>query len=262
MKKRFFSKGWCRFSYDPNLAEWVNQSLSAARSAVKIPENAHWLRCGKTWFAGVNTLHNDSNGAVENGPRLTGVALDFIRRALGKSEIAWDHGQLSVCYPGYPRPMESESEAAFQYRLRRDAAHVDGLLPEGRSRCRHLREHHAFILGIPMVDYHPDAAPFVIWERSHELVREGFHIRLEGIPPEQWGDIDLTDLYHHTRRKIFSRCKRVEVVAKPGEAYLVHRLALHGMAPWRAPATVSPDGRLICYFRPQLEGPLNWLTDV
>jgi hypothetical protein len=258
---QFLKNGWCRFSYDPDLAHWVRQTLPEARRAARAPEHAHWLRCGGTWFVGVNALANDALGAVGNGPPLRGAALDFIRNDLGMKEFTWDHAQLSVCYPGYPRPMASESDAAFLYRRDRDAAHVDGLLPEGLARRRHLREHHGFILGIPMVDTNPDASPFVIWEGSHHIMRESFRARLDGIPPEQWRDTDLTDIYHATRRRIFDTCRRIEVVAQPGEAYLAHRLALHGMAPWRAPSTGFPDGRMVCYFRPEIGGPLNWLTD-
>ncbi len=260
-KNQFLKNGWCRFSFDADLAHWVKQSLPAARRAVRAPRHAHWLRCGGTWFAGVNALANDTQGVVDNGPRLQGVALDFIRHTLGMNEFAWDHAQVSVCYPGYPRPQKAESNAAFLYRRDRDAAHVDGLLAEGPARRRHLREHHGFILGIPMVNTNPNASPFAIWEGSHHIIRESFRARFDGIAPEQWGDIDLTDIYHAARRRIFNTCRRLEVAAQPGEAYLVHRFALHGMAPWRAPLTGFPDGRMVCYFRPEIGGPLNWLTD-
>ena len=33
--------------------------------------------------------------------------------------------------------------------------------------------------------------------------------------------------------------------AKPGEAYLAHRLSLHGIAPWGESATASSGGRMI-----------------
>ena len=258
--KIFFETGWYHFPYDPVLADWINQTLPAAFKAVRDPDNAHWLRCGGTWFAGVNALPNNAQGSVGNGPSLSGRALDFIKEVLGLSDIHWDRAQLSVCYPGYPQPMASESDKAFRYRRERDAAHVDGLLPEGPDRRRHLREYHSFLLGIPMLESSPDASPFVIWKGSHEIVRETFTTCFQGLPPERWGDKDITAVYHQTRRRIFNDCQRVEVWAKPGEAYLAHRLSLHGIAPWGTSATASSGGRMICYFRPQVWGPSQWLA--
>ena len=256
----FFNKSWCRFSYDPALAEWVERSISIARKAVRTADMDRWLRCGGTWFVGVNALPNDAHGAVEAGLPLSGSAFNFIRETLGLTGFAWDQAQLSICYPGYPRRGETESEANFRYRRDRAAAHVDGLLPEGPDRRRHLREYHGFLLGIPMVETSPDASPFVVWEGSHEIVRETFAACFDALPPQQWGEQDITDAYHDLRRGIFKQCPRVELWAKPGEAYLVHRLSLHGMAPWGKNATAPSDGRMICYFRPEIGGPREWLT--
>ncbi len=257
----FFERGWCCFPYDPSLADWVARTLPAARSAVAAPQNASWLRYQGTWFAGVNALESNEAGAVDTGPQLTGKAVDFIHETLGLKGLAWDRGQVSVCYPGYPRPMSSESDAAFRYRLNRDAAHVDGLRAEGPGRRRHVREHHGFILGIPMVETSPDASPFVVWEGSHECMRATFGALFAGIAPEAWGDIDATEAYKAARREVFASCKRVEVAARPGEAYLVHRLALHGFAPWGSSATAGPDGRMVVYFRPAIGDARRWLND-
>ena len=165
----FHDKGWCRFEYDDALAGWVQHALPLARAAVSAKANAQWLRCGGTWFAGVNVLPNNPAGEVGNSGPLLGSAVEFIREALGLDEFAWDNAQISVCYPGYPQPMPQEPPAAFRYRRDRDAAHVDGLLPEGPQRRRHLREHHAFILGLPLVEFDAGACPFVIWEGSQEI---------------------------------------------------------------------------------------------
>ena len=223
--------------------------------------NTQWLRCGGTWFAGVNVLPNNDQGRVNAGQRLGGIAVDFVREQLGIREFNWDKGQVSVCYPGYPQPMPEEKPAAFRYRCDRDAAHVDGLLPIGERRRRYLREHHGFILGIPMVDFSPDACPFVVWEGAHECVRNAFAERFEDLPPEHWSDEDVTEVYHQTRRDIFENCPRVEITARPGEAFVVHRLMLHGVARWHPRASAGKDGRMICYFRPEYGGPASWLTD-
>jgi len=256
----YLEKGWLRFACDPELLAWVNGALPAARKSVVAEQNARWLHCGGTWFVGVNALPNDVTGAVDDSGPLRGAAVDFCRDAAGVSRFEWDRAQVSVCYPRYPQPMEGESAAAFRYRRERDAAHLDGLLPEGGDRRRHLREHHAFILGIPMLEFSPDASPFVIWEGSHEIIRAAISERLGAVPPERWGDEDVTQAYHRIRRTIFETCKRVEIFAKPGEAFVAHRLSLHGVAPWGDAATAGKDGRMICYFRPLLANPVEWLN--
>lgn len=255
----FLENGWCRFAADPALAEWVRRTLAAARAAVRAPENAEWLRCGGTWFAGVNVLPNDRFGAVPEGPRLAGAAVDFIHEDLGLAGFSWDRGQVSVCYPGYPEPMASETSAAFEYRRKCDAAHIDGLRRIGPDSRRFLREHHGFILGIPMSDSQNGASPLVVWQGSHEIARETFRSEFGDAPPETWGDIDITEAYHALRRRIFAHCTRVEVEARPGEAYLIHRLALHGIAPWAQRARAGEDGRMVAYFRPETSGPREWL---
>lgn len=260
----FFKRGWYKFNYDHALAEWVKCALPEARKAVSKQENAQWLRCGGTWFAGVNVLPNEASGALGGGTPLQGVAMEFVRHCLRSSNfattIALDRGQISVCYPGYPQAMESESSAAFRYRRDCDAAHVDGILAEGTAKRRHLREYHSFILGIPLVDFSADASPFVVWDKSHEIIRSAFSARFKCLPTDQWGNEDVTDLYQRTRKNVFATCKRVELAVKPGQAFVVHRLALHGVAPWAQSATAGTDGRMICYFRPELGCPLEWLS--
>jgi hypothetical protein len=265
-KAEFFARGWCRFEFDSDLLKWIESALPVARSAVLEPDNAKWLRCGDTWFAGVNILPNGSDGSVGSGPALGGDAVDFIAQvfglsASGLSGFGWDKAQVSICYPGYPQRMETESEAAFKFRRDRDAAHVDGLLPEGSDRRRFLRECHGFILAIPLLDYDSDASPFVMWEGSHEVVREAFESMFQNRRPDEWSSIDVTDGYHEVRRKIFETCRRAEISAKPGEAYLVHRLALHGVAPWKAEQDSATKERMICYFRPETGDIEPWLKN-
>ncbi|MGF1500341.1 MAG: hypothetical protein ACFBSD_00870 [Paracoccaceae bacterium] len=268
----FFSRSWVRFGHDPVLADWVSAARPLAERLMADPDlRRDWLRCGGTWFAGVNVFPNGPDGAATCAgvPPLAGRAIEFIAETLGYADVGWDRAQISACYPGYPQPSAEESAAAFRFRRDRDAAHVDGLLRD-RDRRRRPGEQHAFILGIPLGDAEPGAAPFVVWEGSHEIMRAAFRARLAGISPEAWAAEDVTEAYHVARRAAFEDCRRIELRARPGEAYLVHRLALHGVAPWRARlgSTGSRSGRpeahgpprVIAYFRPAAGfGPEQWL---
>lgn len=254
----FLSQGWISFPFDRALAEWVKAALPAARRAIAAPENAHWLRYQGTWFAGVNVLENDERGAVAGGPPLHCDATRFIHDELGFWDFAWDRAQVSVCYPGYPKPMEGETEAQFRFRRDRDAAHVDGLIAEKQSRRRHLREPQLFVLGIPLNEERD--SPLTVWEGSHEIMRHAFLTALGHVEPSRWGDVDLTEIYQQARRHCFETCRRVELRARPGECYLLHRLALHGVAPWRESEGTETEGRIIAYFRPNGAFSRSWLT--
>ncbi|MFC0160383.1 hypothetical protein ACFFKB_20800, partial [Mameliella alba] len=169
--------------------------------------------------------------------------------------------QLSITFPGYPRPRAGESEAGFRYRLNRDAAHVDGVLAEGAARRRHIREPHAWILGLPLTEADPGASPLVAWEGSHHVMRDALRAALAGKPPETWADVDVTEAYQAARRTCFETCRRVALPAAPGEALLLHRLTLHGIAPWAEGAQAPPEGRMVAYFRPQVMGGAEaWLA--
>ncbi|MCP4980992.1 MAG: hypothetical protein GY935_10915 [Gammaproteobacteria bacterium] len=207
LAKHFFETGWCRFPHDPQLSAWVDSALTSARATLQDPSQSKWLRYQGTWFAGVNALPNNDQGAVGTSGPLRGEAVDFISSVLGFEGFSWDAAQVSACYPGYPQPMDGESPGRARYRRERDAAHVDGLLPEGPERQRHLREHHGFILGIPMVEFDAHAAPFVLWQGSHEIMREYFATVFTGMPVEQWGEQDITEIYHAARERVFSDCE-------------------------------------------------------
>lgn len=245
----FFRRGWIRFPHDPAIAEWAARARPVADACRTDPAlRARWLRCGGTWFVGVNALPNDSSGAVPDArvPPLGGAPIRFIADVLGFPGIAWDRAQISVCYPGYPQPSPGESNAAFRFRRERDAAHVDGIR-RAEGKRRRLGEAHGFILGVPLTDPPAGAAPLVVWEGSHEIMRRALRERLTDVPPERWLDEDITETYTAARRECFEACRRVVVAARPGEAYLIHRLALHGVAPW----TARDEGeRMVAYFRP------------
>lgn len=258
--RAFFERGWARFPRDAALADWLRYATPAALAVANDPvQRDLWLRHQGTWFAGVNALGNDASGAVAGSGPLRGLAVDFIARELGFDAVDWDAGQVSVVYPGYPERSATESEAAHRFRLNRDAAHVDGLIAEGPEKRRMIREPHGFVLGIPMTETGPDASPMVIWEGSHQVMRRAFREVLTG-PPADWSQVDVTEAYQAARRLCFETCPRVEVHAQPGEAYVFHRLALHGVAPWRAGATAPDAGRVIAYFRPEVSDIASWLN--
>lgn len=245
--------GWARFAHDARLARWAEAAKAAALTRMAEPAHrAEWLQCGGTWFVGVDTLPNDASGAVAGSGPLTGPGYDLARSLYG--DLPLHAGQVSVTWPGYPQPRKGEGEAAFRYRQRRDAAHVDGLLAVGPERIRMLKERHAYILGLPLTEVGEGASPLTVWEGSHEIMRAAFAGALSGIDPAQWGEVDLTEIYKAARRDVFARCRRVALTAAPGEAILVHRLALHGVAPWEDGAEAPPDGRMIAYFRPEFSG--------
>ncbi|MEM1374129.1 MAG: hypothetical protein AAGF78_07095 [Pseudomonadota bacterium] len=253
----FEAAGWMTFG-DDALADWVAAVAPQARDIAAEPgARADWLRHGRTWFAGVNILPNDPTGRVRGGPGISGKALSLAEQISGQP-VSWDRGQLSIVYPGYPKQDEGESDAAHRFRRNRDAAHVDGLLPVGPDRRRKMQEPHGFVLGIPLNDCSDGASPMVVWEGSHEIMRTAFRDALRDVPESDWGDADLTDVYQAARRRCFDECLRVSVHVPPGQGYVVHRLALHGVAPWEKGATAPPEGRMIAYFRPAFTGS-NWI---
>ena len=87
---------------------------------------------------------------------------------------------------------------------------------------------------------------------------EAFQTLFNGSDPKDWNNVDVTEIYQSTRKAVFETCKRVCVHARPGEAYVLHRLVLHGVAPWGTSAIAPPEGRMIAYFRPELEEPSAW----
>ncbi len=248
----FDEKGWIKFPHDPVLTEWIARALPKARQAVSDPANSRWLDCEGTWFVGVDALDNDIEGRVGQSGPLIGKAVDFLTDRYGKLPL--HRAQVSVVYPGYPRPRTGEGEASARYRAKRDAAHVDGLKPSGPERRRKVDEPHAWILGIPLSEATRDAAPLVLWEGSHKILQRAFAQALSGHSQDEMSQIDVTDAYLAARREVFETCPRIELPARPGEAYVLHRHCLHGVAPWAEEASAGADGRMIAYLRPIMTG--------
>jgi hypothetical protein len=204
-------------------------------------------RCGGTWFVGVDALPNTPCGTV--------AGVEFPWDALPIPRVALHRGQLSTLRPGYPQPSAEETPAAFRFRQTRDAAHLDGLLPIGPDRRRMIREPHAWILGLPLTD--TAASPLVVWDGSQQIIAQALRAALAPYPPKDWADVDVTDAYTAARVRVFDTCQRVELPARPGQATLLNRLIVHGVAPWDA-GLGGPD-RIIAYFRPILPSVADWI---
>ena len=242
------ARGWQRIGPHPAIAAWAGAARQAALEHLAASPEP-W-RCGGTWFVGVDALPNASDGRIKG--------TDFPWQALPLDPHPLHRAQLSIIRPGYPQPSPDETPAAFAFRRDRDAAHLDGLLPIGPDKRRMVKEPHAWILGLPLND--TTASPLTVWEGSHEILRAALLRALEPHPPETWGEIDITEAYQAARKEIFATCRRTLLPARPGEATLLHRLTLHGVAAWKPGDTAPPEGRMIAYLRPQLASVQAWLS--
>ncbi len=242
-------RGWQRLGPTAGIKAWADAALPLAQAALAATSDP--LRCGGTWAVGLDLLPNDDTG------RVGGVDLPWADLGLGREPL--HRAQLSTIHPNYPQPSAEESATAYAFRLNRDAAHLDGLLPIGPDRQRMVKEPHAWILGLPL--NLSDASPLVVWEGSHLILQAALREALAPHKPETWGDVDVTQAYTAARRRIFDTCRRIPLQVRPGEATLLHRLTLHGVAPWEAGVTAPPEGRIIAYFRPLMGSVQDWLLN-
>lgn len=229
--------GYAVVPFDPAVAVWA---AAAHDVALQVLEGNGERRHGETWFVGVDALPNDPDGSIDGIP-LAGAWLEFVT-----PPDKWHAAQLSVIFPGYPQQDAEESDAAHRFRKNRDAAHVDGLLPVGREKRRYLLEPHGFIAGFALNEI--SASPLVVWPGSHHIMRAAFEDAFAGLNPAVWSDVDVTEVYQLARRCAFDTCPRVEVPSYPGQAVLLHRHVLHGVAPWHS--MDAEAGRMMAYFRP------------
>lgn len=239
--------GYRRVAAHPALKVWADAARAPAASAVRA--SADW-RCGGTWCVGLEALANDPGGTV------AGVPLPW--DVLGLRPMPLHRAQVSTTRVGYPQPSAAESEAAYRFRLNRDSAHLDGLLPVGPEKRRYVREPHAWILGLPLNPADAGAAPLVVWEGSHLVMQAALSPLLA--PAADPAEVDITDAYQAARAEVFRTCPRVELPGVPGEAVILHRHLIHGVAPWAAGATAEEPGRMVAYFRPLLPSVTDWIA--
>lgn len=240
------SPGWLRLR-SRAIADWARAARGPAIAALAADPEPR--RHGGTWAVGLDLLPNDATGAI------AGLPLPW--KDLGLPPQPLHRAQLSTVFPGYPQRDPGESDAAFAFRRDRDAAHLDGLLPIGPDKRRMMKEPHAWVLGLALTEAR--GAPLVVWEGSAPILRAALAQALAHHPPETWADIDLTAAYAEARRQVFATCPRVELPQSPGEAVILHRMTLHGVAPW-ADQPCPPEGRIIAYFRPLMPSVADWLA--
>lgn len=253
----FLDKCWTRFPASKAMRNWIETAKPYVAAALADPRNDGSFLCGRTWFVGTNALPNDARGAIGGGPKIPAGILEALQSCTPAPAPDLDRGQISICFPGYPKPNSGETDASYRFRRKRDGGHLDGLMAEGKNRRRYLREHHAFVLGVPLADIEPGLSPLVVWEGSHRIIRNALQTALAGTAPQDWHTVDVTEAYHAARREVFETCARVEITSAFGEAYLVHRLAVHGIAPWGNGTDAAK--RAVIYFRPACLSPEDWL---
>ncbi|MGJ8547188.1 MAG: hypothetical protein ACSHWZ_17210 [Sulfitobacter sp.] len=249
MSGRLETDGFQTYPFDPATAAWAAAAKARMQKITEDPGiMAQNLRHGDTWFVGVDVLPNGPDGAVDGVP-LAGTWQEDV------PDLPQHRAQVSIIYPGYPQQDAEQSDANHRYRVRRLAAHVDGLLPEGPSRRRFAREYHAYILALPL--NHCAASPTVVWRGSYKIMQAAI---VSAIGDSPVGQVDVTDAYHAARRDVFDRCTPVPLHLGPGEAGLIHRFALHGTEIWgKSSGTGDSEGRMIAFFRPEFPDPQTWL---
>ena len=237
------------FDADPQVLRWAEAAHRIAVPIAADPDiRAANLRHQETWFVGVDALPSAPDGSIE------GVPLRGPWQAQVPPTQVWHRAQLSIVYPGYPQQDPEESDANHRYRIKRAAAHVDGLLPIGAAKRRFLREPHAFILGLPLNT--SDAAPLTIWPGSEYIMGAAFRDLVGGNDPQA---VDLTEGYQAARRRCFEQIEPEHIIAAPGQSILLHRHLLHGVAPWEDGQHAPPEGRMIAYFRPEFSA-TEWIA--
>lgn len=239
--------GFVVFEPTVQVARWAASAHLAACDVLDDPDQRDkWLRHGGTWFVGVDALPNATDGSIV-GVGLSGPWDNIVTRPK-----VWHRAQVSVVYKGYPKRNPQESEAAHRFRIDRFGAHVDGLHLEAGRRI--VREPHAFILGLPLNE--SDACPLVVWRGSHLAMWAALAREIGSGDPR---GADVTDAYITARRAVFDTCEAVKVPLLVGQAVLLDRFAVHGVAPWGKGMTAPPQGRMVAYFRPEFDDLADWI---
>ena len=264
--------GWSFLNTDHIHYEWIAEAKEQLET--KFHQKLYDyndLRCGSTWFVGANFLDNSSNGNIGT-KSMSKFFFSNISKKFGPNIKYWDKAQVSICWPGYPKKDAKETKKSYDFRIKRFASHIDGIIPFGSKKRRFAKEFHAFILGFPLHNNCLDCAPLVLWEGSHKIFRNFFKEIYEGISFNKISNIDITELYNECRKKVFKNCEVKKIIPQFKQPYLLDRHVLHGIDEWREKKNVkcSPknhrllnslsDGRIIVYFRPVFFNPHDWIN--
>ena len=119
----YSTKGWVALPFSRGLFHWANTVNNHVNQKLKLMGEAEKdVRCGGTWFPGVNFLDNDPHGNVD-GYNFPSDRTELIKKLEPAFSGFYDRAQISICYPGYPKRMVEESISAFNYRREKFAAH-------------------------------------------------------------------------------------------------------------------------------------------
>ena len=269
--ENFKKKGWSFLTKGPRYSDWLEAALNNILNNFQVSSiDKNQLRSGQTWFVGMNFLKNTSDGSLGK-ISFDQVLLSQIEQKFGVSVDYWDRGQVSINWEGYPKKDIFETDLSYRYRLKYFASHVDGLIPVGVKKRRYLKEPHAFVLGLPVLNNFIHSAPLVVWEGSHLIIRSMFNSIFREVEDTELENIDVTDFYKDARRQIFSSCTPRRIFSTDFQPYILDRHLLHGVAPWISSkksqtntdwksVKLDPlDGRIIIYFRPYFKNLRNWI---
>ncbi len=247
-EETFRRDGFVRFAA-PGLEAWLAAArrLTAAAMACVPADHPQW-RCGGTWFVGLDILPNDGSGMLP-GAALPPGLLEKVGKISG-SPPPLHPAQVSIVRPGYPVDDGSENPAAARFRRNRAGAHVDGVRPRGPEKRRRVEDPHAFVLGLPLDSVTEGNAPLAVWKGSHLVMGPALADAGAAV------GADVTEAYKEARKTVFETLERVHLTGEPGDAWLLHRHLLHGVAPWIGPPAAE---RRVAYFRPELPDVAAWL---
>lgn len=234
---------------------WAERARALSLEGLAGLEADQW-RHGNTWCVGLDLLPNAADGSLPGGVNFSSEGMKIALQSTDLEEAALHLAQVSLVRPGYPKQDPSESDTAHRFRKNRDAAHLDGLRPVGPDMQRQIADPHAFVLGIALTPVTVETSPLVVWKGSHRVMANALRAALKDVDPADWGRTNITAPYQAARKEVFETCERIEITADVGAEILMHRHAIHGIAPWRAD---EGQDRLVAYFRPEPFGVVDWL---
>ncbi len=200
-----------------------------------IPPMPIGVRHRRTWFVGVDALPTCPMAVCPAVRRCRRGDCFPARSPRLHRPVA--HGAALRLLPRLSQRDDDESESQ-QPLPRQTRCGPCGRPPwRGPERRRHLREFHDLILGLPLNAASADAAPLVVWRGSHVMMQKLFTDALAHLAPEEWGAVDLTDLYQQCGNSV--RHLRARGAAARHRARRRWCTASRSMA-WRRGANTPP----------------------